>query len=146
MAHLYYHLYRKIVKFNHTEKSREKLTVNRIQVKCLNEKGIDSKRFYHYRQWLGRFKQDNRTNIRPLIRKETIIETDWNTKKIQDLFGHWYPKQHPRHTRSEYHRNRTISKMINYSQILSTEEKTDILHFFGRNNQTRKHQMITERK
>ena len=66
---------------------------DRIKLPCLDEKGLDWKRKYDYRQWLDRFKRYTKRkyeiDIGPLIKEETMIETEWNTKeeKIQqDVF------------------------------------------------------------
>ena len=65
-----------------TQKER---TEDRIQVPCLDEKGIDGKRIYQYRQWLERIKRYTKrrynTNIEPLVNEVTITETERNTKE-----------------------------------------------------------------
>ena len=64
---------------------------DRIKLPCSDEKGLDGKRIYSYRQWLDRFKQHtkqkNDIDIGPLIKEETITGTEWNNKeKIQQDF------------------------------------------------------------
>ena len=65
---------------------------DRIQIPCLDKRGIEGKRIYNYRQWVERFKQyaKNKYNIdigHP-IKERTISETkgNMNEKKIQQDF------------------------------------------------------------
>ena len=63
----------------------KKLTEDRIQKPCLDEKGKGAKRIYDYQQWLERFKQytkrKNIKDIRPLIKERTISDTEWNANE-----------------------------------------------------------------
>ena len=58
---------------------------NRKKLPCLDEKGLDGKKFYKYRQQLDQFKQYTKPkyeiDIGPLIKEETMTGTEWNTKE-----------------------------------------------------------------
>ena len=68
------------------------MTEDRIQISCLDEKGLYGKRNRSSRQWLERFKQNTRriydTGIGPLIKEETMNGTEWELKeeKTQQVF------------------------------------------------------------
>ena len=55
------------------------MTEDRIKLPWLDEKRIDEKRIYNYRQWLKRFKQYTKrkyeTDIGPLIKEKTMTGT-----------------------------------------------------------------------
>ena len=73
------------------------MTEVRTQITCLDEKRVDGKKIYNYRQRLQQYKRKCDKDIGPLIKEETINATDREVKekKIQqDFFGHWDPKQH----------------------------------------------------
>ena len=61
------------------------MTKDKLQIPCLNEKIIDQKRIYNYRQWLKRFEQYTKKiyniDIGLQTEKGTITETEWNTKE-----------------------------------------------------------------
>ena len=62
-----------------------------IQRSNLDEKRMDGKRIYNYRQWLERLKQHRKekTDIGSLIKEEeTMTGTEWDTKEenIQQVF------------------------------------------------------------
>ena len=71
---------------------QKKRTEDRIQLPCLDEKVVDGKRIYKYRQGLERFKQHTKrkydADIRPIIKEETMNGTEWEVKeeKVQQHF------------------------------------------------------------
>ena len=94
----YYQIYREITQ--HTELViTTKENDQRQNTNTLDEKGIDGKRIYNYRQWLKRFKQytkkEYEIDIRPLIEDETMKEPNGIQKERHNkiFFGHWDTKQ-----------------------------------------------------
>ena len=63
---------------------------DRIQIPCLEENRLHGKK-YNYRQKLKRFKQFKKrkydTDIRPLIKEETMTGTEWDTKEARLSLG-----------------------------------------------------------
>ena len=61
------------------------MTEDRIQLPCLDETGVEWKHIYGHQHWLERFKQYTKrkynTVIGPLIKQETITESEWNAKE-----------------------------------------------------------------
>ena len=61
------------------------MTNDRIQIPCLDEKVIDRKKLYNYRQWLEGFTQNTKrkgdTDIGPLIKEEAMNGIKWEVEK-----------------------------------------------------------------
>ena len=76
------------------------MTEDRIKIPCLDEKEIDGKNIYVYRQRLVQFKlytKKKHYSYWTTNQRRSVTETEWNTKeeKIQqDFFGLWDSKQH----------------------------------------------------
>ena len=113
------------------------MTETRIHLPCLDEKGIDGRKIYNYRQWLERFKQYEKKHniqIRQTIKERTITETDCNTKeeKIQKDFL-WALRHKATHriTRSEYQTEPDkikIDKLFNYKTDNTCRKETNTTH------------------
>ena len=89
---------------------REHMTDDRIKLPHLDEKGLDGRRVYNYRQWIDRFKQYTKRkydiDIGPLIKEKNRTGTyEWNTEqeKIQkDFLWALGPETTHQKTTSEY--------------------------------------------
>ena len=66
------------------------MTDDRVQKPCLDEKKKNGKRIDNYRKRLERFKQYTKRkydiDIGPPIKEETIMKTNWNTRRDTKRF------------------------------------------------------------
>ena len=100
------------------------MTEDKKQTPCLDEKGVEEKRIYIYRQCLERFKQSTKrkydTESGPLIKEETMNGTEWEVKEEktqQNFLWAMRPKATHQIKRSE---NRTEPDKIEIDQTNQT--------------------------